>query len=144
MENEMAKKQETTVEQQDAVEQPSAGNTSPNNEKVEGETAPSASLIKVYCKLPHGIEFSAGKVKVALNGAYHKNAVAGFGITEVDAETWGVIEKTYAKHPAITRQLIFAQERDGEAKAKELEKEKTGFERLNPNAPSTGVVPEKP
>lgn len=123
---------------------PEAGiNITSPNEAGTGDNTPAPSLTKVYCKLPHGIEFSAGKAKVALKGAYDKAAVAGFGITEVDAETWDIIAKAHAKHPAIVKNLIFAREKDGESKAKELSGEKTGFEKLNATAPSTGVKPEK-
>jgi hypothetical protein len=119
--------------------------TSPN-EAGTGDNTPAPTLTattKVYCKLPHGIEFTAGGVKVTLKGAYDKNAVAGFGITVVDAETWEAIAKAHAKHPAIAKNLIFAREKDGESKAKELAGEKTGFEKLNAAAPSAGVKPEK-
>lgn len=102
-----------------------------------------ATKTKVYCKLPHGIAFTIDDIGLSLKGGLDKNAVAGFGITEVDAELWEVIAKRYAKHPSIVNQLIFARAVDGESQAEELKGEKTGLEGLDPNKPVSGVEPFK-
>jgi hypothetical protein len=120
------------------------------SEAGEGANAPepvnaakSVTATKVYCKLPHGIVFSIGAVKVELKGGLDKNAVAGFGVTDIDSDLWEAIAKTYAKHPSIVKQLIFARKSDGESQAKELKAEKTGFEGLDPDKPSDGIIPDK-
>jgi hypothetical protein len=106
-------------------------------------TGAGANKTTVYCKLPHGIIFRVEKTSVSLTGGLDRNAVAGFGVTEVDAEAWEVIAKKYAKHPAIVNKLIFARTIDGESQAAELKDEKSGFEGINPNKPPAGVEPAK-
>lgn len=105
---------------------------------------------RVACKLPAGLivdhETKDGrKGKFQLNGASHSSAVAGYGVTEVDADlfkSWVESEegKTFAP---VKNGLIFAlSDRDSKAdKAKERKGLKSGAEPIDPTKPAPGVEP---
>ncbi len=111
----------------------------------------SPSRVTVYCKTPHGLVAeltnTAGEVKrVVFNGANHVSAerglVLGYGVTEnVDAEFYDAWAKANAKRLFLVNRAVYAT-RDvasAAAKAKELEKEKLGFEGLDPEKPGPGL-----
>lgn len=106
--------------------------------------------VKVFCKLPHGIRYVMPDGReVRLVGMYGdersplqvvgmpgRDAIAGHGVTLVDAEDWDQIVKDHGKSAAHKNGFVFAAKDDksGEAQAKEGATEKTGFEPYDPNA----------
>ena len=117
---------------------------------AEAQETKVAKTIKVYCKLPHGIRYTMPDGReVRLVGMYGDersslqvagmpghDAVAGFGVTPVDAEDWAQIVKDHGKSAAHVNEFIFAAKDDksGEAQATDLESAKTGFEPYDPTA----------
>lgn len=102
--------------------------------------------VTVACKLPNGLimDIPGAKEPVHLKGANHEDAIAGHGLTEVDADFWDAWTKLYADFQPLRKEMIFAQgsERSAAAKAKERKDEKTGLEGLDPEAPAAGIKPE--
>jgi hypothetical protein len=106
--------------------------------------------VRVYCKLPHGIQYLLPNGKrVRLKGFYGDERSAlqvsglpgrdtffGFGTTLVDAEDWEQIVKDHGKSVAHKNGLIFTakDERSGQSQAREHETEKTGLEPYDPQA----------
>ncbi|WP_186043037.1 hypothetical protein [Burkholderia gladioli] len=106
--------------------------------------------VKVYCKLPHGIAYQMPDGRtVTLTGFYGArradgspsgvpgtDTVLGFGVTTVEAEDWAKIVELHGKSAAHVNGFVFAEKDDksSEAKARENETEKTGFEPYDPNA----------
>lgn len=126
----------------------------------ETNTAPARSrnTTSIACKLPHGLivrvyqkgEGEDGKpVMVAaseplkLNGANDPGAVFGFGMTEVDTETWEAWLKQNANFPAVKNGLIVAQPNSSRAidQAKDHQTAKTGVEPIDPEKPAKGIEP---
>lgn len=117
---------------------------------AEAQETKVAKTIKVYCKLPHGIRYTMPDGReVRLVGMYGdersslqvagmpgRDAVAGFGVTPVDAEDWAQIVKDHGKSAAHVNEFIFAAKDDksGEAQATDLESAKTGFEPYDPTS----------
>lgn len=109
-----------------------------------------AKPVKVFCKLPHGIRYTMpdgrevrlvgmyGDVRSPLQvaGMPGRDAIAGHGVTLVDADDWEHVVKTHGKSAAHVNEFIFAAKDDksGEAQAKEGADEKTGFEPYDPSA----------
>ncbi|MVW80182.1 hypothetical protein [Bordetella sp. 02P26C-1] len=103
------------------------------------------ATVNVACKLPHGLIIELpGHPAVELAGANSRSAVAGFGMTKVDKEFFDRWAKAYADFPPVKRGLIFAQEREESARkeAAEKEKEKSGFEGIDPERPAPGIKAE--
>lgn len=102
--------------------------------------------VTVACKLPNGVimDIPGAKEPVVLNGANHPDAIAGHGLTEVDADFWEAWSKLYADFQPLKKEMIFAQgsERSATSKAKERKDEKSGLEGLDPDKPAPGVEPE--
>ena len=111
------------------------------------------STVKVACKLPAGlivdhVTKDGREGKLQLNGASHPSNVAGFGVTEVDADlfrSWLGSEegKTFAP---VKNGLIFEISDKDRAndKVKERSKDKTvatGAEPIDPTKPAPGVAP---
>ncbi len=121
------------------------------------------ATVSIACKLPHGlfaqlykmIEVPTGPQglmtptaqpegeRVLLNGSNHRDAVCGWGITDVEeswANAWMEQNKTLQ---AIKAGLIFvrnsAAKVAGEAKDKALMK--SGFEALDPTKPPQDIAP---
>lgn len=93
-----------------------------------------AETITIGCRLPHGIILShpkRPKQLVTLNGL-NKAVIAGSThvTTEVDAAFWGAWKVANKEFTPYATNNIFeaASASDANALAKELEKEKTGFE----------------
>lgn len=106
------------------------------------------STVTVACKLPNGVILDIpGAPSVTLNGANHPEAIAGHGLTEVDAEFWAAWTKLYPDFQPLKKELIFAQggERSAISKAKERKGEKSGLEGLDPDKPGKGLerVPDQ-
>lgn len=102
--------------------------------------------VTVACKLPNGVimDIPGAKEPVVLNGANHPEAIAGHGLTEVDADFWEAWSKLYADFQPLKKEMIFAQgsERSATSKAKERKDEKSGLEGLDPDKPAPNVEPE--
>ncbi|WP_186181709.1 hypothetical protein [Burkholderia gladioli] len=106
--------------------------------------------VKVYCKLPHGIAYQmpdgrtvtlvgfygARRADGSPSGVPGTDTFLGFGVTTVDAEDWAKIVELHGKSAAHVNGFVFAEKDDksSEAKARENETEKTGFEPYDPNA----------
>ena len=96
----------------------------------------------VGCRLPHGLVIQGAGKKVRLNG---KNSAridhpAAYGLTEqVPADVWEDYVKVYAQSNVLKNGMVFAasDKRGVEDAAKEVEKEKTGLEQVDPTATST-------
>jgi hypothetical protein len=106
----------------------------------------SPSVVLVGCRLPHGIviEHPADPaVKKELKGR-NKSDISGppYCTTEVDGELWQAWKLFNANFPALKSGAIFEANDAAslKAKAKEVEKEKTGFEAMPQEA--QGVKPE--
>lgn len=102
--------------------------------------------VTVACKLPHGLIIQIpGAAPVRLNGANSSNVIGGHGLTEgVDKEFFDKWASIYKDFKPLKLGLIFAQEKaaSAQAQAKEQAANKTGFEGLDPQNPTPGVVPE--
>lgn len=106
--------------------------------------------VVIGCRLPHGLILThpLSKQKVTLDG-YHKSKIvardgspaATFVTTEVDQEFWDTWKTAYSGYAPLKSGAIFEARNETEAvsKAKELRKEKTGFEPLEQSA--IGVKP---
>lgn len=99
--------------------------------------AKTPSKVLVGCRLPHGLIIehpTDPNKKVELQGL-NKTRIIGAThcTTEVDGEFWAAWKMFHDKHPALKSGAIFEAKdaRSVEAKAKELEKEKTGFEQMS-------------
>lgn len=100
------------------------------------------ATVTVACKLPHGLILEVTKpdgstVTKLVNGALHKDAADGYGITEVDKELWDAwfaAKKDW--FPAIKNKHIFAAAKVADAKAAAADDQsgKTGLEALNPES----------
>jgi len=101
---------------------------------------PAREMVVVGCRLPQGLILHHPvdrSIQVKLEGprlvvADGKKLSSSFATTEVDAEFWGLWKAAYAKNPVLLSHAIFEAKSQGEAaaKAKELQKEKTGFEQM--------------
>lgn len=101
--------------------------------------------ITVACKLPNGVVLNQGETKVLLKGARDRDAIAGFGLTEVDEGFWSTWSTAHKDFPPLKKGFIFAQQKASSAAAEAKEKAdvKTGMEGLDPQKPGTNLKPEK-
>jgi hypothetical protein len=103
------------------------------------------STVIIGCRLPHGLVIShplakgvtatiAGMNKARIIGADHVT-------TEIDADIWAAWKLTHEDFAPLKSGAIFEARSQSEAasKAKEVRKEKTGFESMDPKA--MGVKP---
>ncbi|CAM2143793.1 conserved protein of unknown function [Pararobbsia alpina] len=108
--------------------------------------------VNVFCKLPHGIKYvlrngtvveftgTYGQDRLSRdfkNGELAGDIVAGFGVTRnIDGAVWAEIVEGHGKSVAHKNGLIFAtpaaDARSGASQAKEKERERTGFEPIDP------------
>lgn len=114
---------------------------------------PEKTTVTIGCRLPNGLiihdpnctDPAERGTQVKLNGpkllvADGRNIGASFVTTEVDADFWIAWKKVYANYGPLVKGFIFEARNQSEAtaKAKELQKEKTGFEQMPQQA--MGVV----
>jgi len=97
--------------------------------------------VLVGCRLPNGLVLQHPqdpKVSVVLSGT-SETSEGGlylpprpYSITEVDAEFWNAWKAAYVGYPPLKTRAVFEAKSESEAsaKAKELKKEKTGFEQM--------------
>lgn len=121
------------------------------------------ATVSIACKLPHGLFAQLYKMipaptgptalmvptaqpdgeRVRLNGSNHRDAIGGWGVTDVDESWAGAWFAQNATLAPVAAGLIFmrasAAKVAGEAKEKALVK--SGFEALDPNAPPQGIAP---
>jgi hypothetical protein len=111
--------------------------------------------VLVGCRLPNGIILTHPKdpkqtVKIA--GTYQPMTDSGihypprpYATTEVDAEFWSAWKAAYTGYPPLKTRAIFEarNEQEAAAKARELEKEKTGLEGLPKSMVIDGMKLEK-
>jgi hypothetical protein len=100
--------------------------------------------ITVACKLPNGLILDQDGKKVVLKGSRDRDAVAGFGLTQVDEGFWSTWTTAYKDFPPLKKGLVFAQAKEASAAAEAKEKKdvKTGLEGLDPQAPGAKLKPE--
>lgn len=102
----------------------------------------------VGCKLPHGIILENPldpAHKVELNGLNKIEIIgADHATTEVDGEFWNLWETSNPDFAALKSGAIFVAKTVADAKAiaKEFKGEKTGFDKLVPDAKENGVKTE--
>lgn len=98
-------------------------------------------FVVIGCKLPQGLHLHVDgrAAPIKLNGAHSPFARHGVGLTNVPADAWALIEKTYADKAFMTRGFVFAQKTQAKAAdaAKELKTERNGFEPIDPKNPNT-------
>ena len=121
-----------------------------------GRIARSAEFVTVACKLPTGMRIPVQGLAepIHLHGTHSPFARFGFGMTEVKADVWAQILKQYGEKEGVNRQgekclnpaaawltnrIVFAASdtRSVNSEAKEREKQKVGFEAVDPKAPHT-------
>lgn len=105
-------------------------------------------MVTVGCRLPAGVNLPAlkkGGDIVSLNGSYrHRsfNEATGliapwaYGVTQVDADYWEAFKAQYADWQPLKSGVIFEAKtaKAAESEARERQDEKTGFERIDPDA----------
>lgn len=96
--------------------------------------------VLIACRLPNGIILhhpKNKKVTVTLAGASSCKIIGSrFGVTEVDAEFWTAWKAVGAKSAIFSSNAVFEARNEAEAasRAKELQKERTGFEAMPQSA----------
>lgn len=109
--------------------------------------SPATTTVTVGCKLPNGIHMdfhTPGKPlrRFTLRGSNASRVVGGFGIThDVPKDFFDEWMKVNAELPAVKNGFIFAMKdkESVESRAKEMAKEKTGLERLDPKQTPKGI-----
>lgn len=93
--------------------------------------------VTIGCKLPHGLVLehpTAASVKpVTINGSNKELIIgSGYGTTQVDAEFWKAWKEAHKGFAALVSGSIFESGNAASiaSAAKEVESEKTGFERM--------------
>jgi hypothetical protein len=112
--------------------------------------------ILIGCRLPNGLILhhpdSTKNVTVKLEGTLRPPTADGlylpakmFATTEVDAEFWALWKAAYVGFPPLKNRAVFEARSDQEAtgKAKEVAKEKTGFEQMPRTLTVDGVKLEQ-
>ena len=113
-------------------------------------------IVLVGCKLPSGLEFAVGKQKFYLKGcavarpAKSRTTEALMiyppAYTPIPKEAWDAFVKQMGADwkPFESQSIFWAQNRsDVNAKAKELDAEKTGFEAVDPKTISGKLIVSK-
>lgn len=102
-----------------------------------------AKTTKVALKLPQGLTISHAGQSVTLAGSASAGAVAGFGVTEVDADWFGAWKDKVGKDfaPLAANVLFDFTGKDVAAAAKERTGVANGFEGMDMNKPMVGVEP---
>lgn len=113
---------------------------SEEQEKISG-------TVTIGCKLPCGLVMSYKGKSVELKGSRDSRILNGYGLTpNVDEEFWEAWKKAHAKMPFVKGELVFAytDKKSAEDMAAEREKERTGFEGMDPDKPGKDLekVPE--
>lgn len=111
--------------------------------------------ILIGCRLPNGVIIAHPQnraVTVKISGTNGEKLDSGiylppkaFATTEVDAEFWAAWKAGNAGFPPLKNRALFEARSDQEAsaKAKEVKKERTGFEQMSQTASIDGVKMER-
>ncbi len=110
--------------------------------------------VLIGCRLPNGIILThpQTKVQVKISGTSGERLESGVYLppracatTEVDAEFWAAWKAAYAGFPPLKNRALFEarNEQEAAAKAKEVQKERTGFEQMPQAAVIDGVKLER-
>ena len=103
------------------------------------------AIVKIGCKLPHGLVLEVNNVKVALNGANQHftfmNRMGDVGVTDVEQSFWNEWLKSHAEAAYVINGFVFETKDEASASAKAKDTTQTGLEPLNPD--SNGVTTEK-
>ena len=93
--------------------------------------------VTIGCKLPHGLTLehpSDPKAKPVIIAGSNKELIvgSGYGTTQVDADFWEAWKTAHQDFPALLSGAIFESKTAASiaAVAKEVEGEKSGFERM--------------
>lgn len=100
------------------------------------------ATITVGCKLPSGLHLDHNGIRVTLNGSNSSNIIGGYGLTHgVDKDFFDAWCKTHADFEPLKQGLIFAQEKEVNARAEASDKQtlENGFEGIDPNKPGKKV-----
>ena len=95
-----------------------------------------AGSVVVGCRLPHGLLLQVDAIEIELKGANRSEIIGGdCGYTTVDADVWAKWVELYKDFAPLKNGALFAvkDEAGAKAKAKEVAKEKTGFEGASQN-----------
>ncbi len=101
-----------------------------------------AGTVTVGCKLPNGLHLDHGGKRVTLKGINSSSVLNGHGITHgVDKDFFEAWMKAHKDDAPVKSGLIFAHASESSVRdeAKEKEKSKSGFERLDPDKPAPGI-----
>lgn len=96
--------------------------------------------ITIGCRLPHGLTIhhpSDRKITATIAGMNASKVIGSTHMTtQVDADLWAAWRKAYTDYAPLKNGAIFEARGEAEAKdkAKELRKEKTGFEPISPES----------
>ena len=111
--------------------------------------------ILIGCRLPNGIVLQHPKnpnLKVKLAGTFETKTEQGiwlparpYSTTTVDLEFWNEWKAAYVGYPPLKTRAVFEarSEQEAASKAREAEKEKTGFEPMAKDAIIDGLKVEK-
>lgn len=98
----------------------------------------SADMVTVACKLPQGLTIPLPDgTSLTLHGINSPFAIAGYGMTDVQAGVWAIVEAEYADKAWLKNEIVFAMgDKDSAVdKATERQSEKSGFEPVDPLKP---------
>lgn len=101
-------------------------------------TSKTTDMVTVACKLPQGLTIPLPDgTTLTLHGMNSPFAIAGFGMTDVQAGVWAVVEAEYASAKWLANEVVFAMgDKDSAVdKATERQSEKSGFEAVDPLKP---------
>lgn len=93
----------------------------------------SANTVRVYSRLPYGLEIRAGKKRTTLLGL-NSSSVIGADVmaTDVDADLWEEFARLNAKSRLLTSGSVFAARDDKSAAARASDSDRTGLEAADP------------
>ena len=93
----------------------------------------SANTVRVYSRLPYGLEIRAGKKRTTLLGL-NSSSVIGADVmaTDVDADLWEEFARLNAKSKLLTSGSVFAARDDKSASARASDSDRTGLEAADP------------
>lgn len=119
----------------------------------------STDFVTVACKLPHGLIIEVGTPgqenyrRFELNGPYsgvrmgkpNSLIVGGYAFTQIPKDVWVEWAKNHKGAAYLKNRAVYVEGSVEGAQAAALTDSnlKTGFERLNPDAPAPGVEPDK-
>jgi hypothetical protein len=94
--------------------------------------------ILIGCRLPNGLTLNLPEHKGVTLAGLHSSKIIGatFVATEVDADFWAAWKTVYSDYKPLKSGAIFEARSvtEADSKGKELVKEKTGFEPMEPNS----------